>query len=94
MRGAVPAVGMAWGLETVVDDELSGNEVVYMEAGDHERLLRLGRDQFAALMRDARHGQIASPHAPSRGLPPEGARAADRRSRIRARPWRQRRCAR
>ena len=59
MRGAVPAVGMAWGLETVVDDELAGNEVVYIEAGDHERLLRLSRDQFAALMRDARHGHIA-----------------------------------
>jgi Ala-tRNA(Pro) deacylase len=59
MRGAVPAVGMAWGLETVVDDELAGNEVVYIEAGDHERLLRLSREQFAALMRDARHGHIA-----------------------------------
>jgi Ala-tRNA(Pro) deacylase len=59
LRGAVPAIGMAWGLETVVDDELAGNEVVYFEAGDHERLLRLSRDQFAALMRDARHGRIA-----------------------------------
>ncbi|MGM9487307.1 aminoacyl-tRNA deacylase [Ideonella sp. YS5] len=59
LRGAVPAVGMAWGLETVVDDELAGNEVVYFEAGDHERLLRMTRDQFAALMRDVRHGRIA-----------------------------------
>jgi Ala-tRNA(Pro) deacylase len=50
---------MAWGLETVVDDELAGNEVVYIEAGDHERLLRLTREQFAALMREARHGRIA-----------------------------------
>ena len=59
IRGAVPAVGMAWGLETVVDDELADNEVVYIEAGDHERLLRLTRDQFATLMREARHGNIA-----------------------------------
>ncbi|HEU4649962.1 MAG TPA: YbaK/EbsC family protein, partial [Croceibacterium sp.] len=39
-RGAVPALGMPWGIETVVDDELEANEVVYFEAGDHERVLR------------------------------------------------------
>jgi Ala-tRNA(Pro) deacylase len=27
-RGAVPPVGMAWGIETVVDEELVGHEVV------------------------------------------------------------------
>jgi Ala-tRNA(Pro) deacylase len=40
-RGAVPAFGMAWGLETVVDDELESMPIVYVEAGDHERLLRM-----------------------------------------------------
>ena len=57
--GAVPAVGMAWGLDTVVDDELEANEVVYMEGGDHERLLRLSREQFRALMSTARHGHFS-----------------------------------
>jgi len=57
-RGAVPPVGMAWGIETVVDDELVKNEVVYCEAGDHEHLLRLSRDQFERLMRDARRGHF------------------------------------
>ena len=38
-RGAVPALGMAWGMPTVIDDELEANEVVYLESGDHERLL-------------------------------------------------------
>jgi Ala-tRNA(Pro) deacylase len=57
-RGAVPPVGMAWGIETVVDDELSKNEVVYCEAGDHEHLLRLSREQFQSLMRAARHGHF------------------------------------
>lgn len=58
-RGAVPAFGMAWGIETVVDDELETNDVVYVEAGDHERLLRLSRAQFHELMSASRHGPIS-----------------------------------
>lgn len=58
-RGAVPALGMAWGVETVVDDELGASEVVYVEAGDHECLLRLSNDQFHALMLAARHGHFS-----------------------------------
>ena len=57
-RGAVPALGMAWGVETVVDDELEANEVVYIESGDHECLLRLSNDQFHELMLAARHGHF------------------------------------
>ncbi|MGH8831514.1 MAG: aminoacyl-tRNA deacylase, partial [Polaromonas sp.] len=44
--GAVPPVGMAWGIETIVDDELEASDVVYLEGGDHERLLRMSHDQF------------------------------------------------
>ena len=57
-HGAVPALGMAWGIETIVDDELEANEVVYMEGGDHECLLRMSHDQFHALMRAERHGNF------------------------------------
>lgn len=57
--GAVPALGMAWGMETVVDSELEAREVVYLECGDHERLLKLAQAQFQALMRPARHGQFS-----------------------------------
>lgn len=60
-RGAVPPVGMAWGIETVVDDELEANDVVYLEGGDHEQLLRMPRDQFLELMRPARHGHFCRP---------------------------------
>lgn len=56
--GAIPAVGMPWGIETVVDDELEASSEVYMEAGDHERLLRMSHDDFHALMRSQRHGHI------------------------------------
>lgn len=58
-RGAVPPVGMAWGIETVVDEELVGHEVVYLEGGDHRRLLRMPGEQFAALMRAAWHGRFS-----------------------------------
>jgi len=57
-RGAVPPLGMAWGLETIVDDELDAADVVYMESGDHVRLLHLSHDEFHALMSQARHGHF------------------------------------
>lgn len=57
-RGAVPPVGMAWGIETIVDDELEASDVVYMEGGDHERLLRMSHEQFHELMSTARHGNF------------------------------------
>lgn len=57
-RGAVPPVGMAWGVDTIVDDELEANDVIYMEAGDHERLLRMSREEFHELMSSARHGHF------------------------------------
>ncbi|MGH6637948.1 MAG: aminoacyl-tRNA deacylase [Polaromonas sp.] len=56
--GAVPPVGMAWGIETIVDDELEASDVVYLEGGDHERLLRMSHDQFHELMRSQPHGNF------------------------------------
>jgi Ala-tRNA(Pro) deacylase len=63
-RGAVPPVGMAWGIETIVDDRLGACEVVYAEAGDHEHLLRLSQQQFHRLMGSTRHGHFcrSAPH--------------------------------
>jgi Ala-tRNA(Pro) deacylase len=58
-RGAVPPVGMAWGIETVVDEEIEGHDVVYLEGGDHRRLLKMPAGQFAALMREARHARFS-----------------------------------
>ncbi|WP_431273102.1 aminoacyl-tRNA deacylase [Variovorax ureilyticus] len=57
--GAIPPVGMAWGMPTIVDDELETNGVVYMEGGDHERLLRMSHAQFHALMRAQPHGSFS-----------------------------------
>lgn len=58
--GAVPSIGMPWGVETVVDDELEESAVVYMEGGDHERLLRMSHEHFHELMSTQRHGQFCA----------------------------------
>lgn len=57
-RGAVPPVGMAWGIATIVDDELEASDVVYMEGGDHASLLQMSHEQFHALMSTTRHGHF------------------------------------
>jgi Ala-tRNA(Pro) deacylase len=60
-RGAIPPVGMAWGVQTIVDEALEANDIVYLESGDHERLLRMSREQFHELMREQPHGHFCKP---------------------------------
>ena len=56
--GAIPPVGAAYGIETIVDDELSGCPDVYLEAGDHEDFIHLKGVSFRALMKNAQHASI------------------------------------
>lgn len=61
--GAIPAFGPAYGLETIVDDELCRHSEVFVEAGDHERLLRVAEPDFEACMSGARFEHIdTQPH--------------------------------
>ena len=57
-NGAVPAVGAAYNLETVIDDSLLHEEDLYFEGGDHEDLLHLNIDQFKALVEGSDHGDF------------------------------------
>ena len=57
--GAIPAIGMAWGIPTIVDDELESSEFVYVEGGDHERVLSMTHEQFHALMQAQPHGSFS-----------------------------------
>ena len=50
--GAVPAVGQAYGLRTLLDSTLLNEPEVYLEAGDHETLVRLAGEDFRVLMED------------------------------------------
>jgi Ala-tRNA(Pro) deacylase len=57
--GAVPPVGLAYGMATIVDDSLAEQPEIYFEAGDHEQLIRLDRNAFMALMEHAAHARFA-----------------------------------
>lgn len=57
-RGAVPAIGMAWGMDTIVDDSLDDNDELFIEAGDHDMLIKMSQQQFRQLTRDVRHARI------------------------------------
>lgn len=61
--GAVPPVGPAFGIETIVDDALLAQDEVYFEAGDHQNLVRVKGDDFARLMGQVPRGQFSRvPH--------------------------------
>ena len=53
--GAVPPVGVAYGIETIWDDSLMEQPDTYFEAGDHETLVHMKTRDFIGLMKGARH---------------------------------------
>lgn len=56
--GAVPALGSAFELKTIVDRSLMSQSEIYFEAGDHEDLIGVDHDQFKSLMRNAEIAEI------------------------------------
>lgn len=60
-RGAVPALGQAYGIEVVWDDCLASCSDVYFEAGDHTDLVHLSGREFTFLMGRKPHGRISQP---------------------------------
>jgi Ala-tRNA(Pro) deacylase len=59
-HGAIPAVGQCYGLPLLVDDSIEAVPVIYMEAGDHETLIRMSHAQFSDLMAQAPHGRFSA----------------------------------
>lgn len=57
--GALPPIGTAYGITTVIDDGLGQPEDIYLEAGDHRSLVHLTRRQFEELTWDAYYGHIS-----------------------------------
>ncbi|MCK7581420.1 MAG: YbaK/EbsC family protein [Chromatiales bacterium] len=57
--GAIPPLGPAYGMETILDDSLVGQPEIYFESGDHRGLIRVGGEEFLALLREAMHGRFA-----------------------------------
>lgn len=48
--GAVPAVGEPYGLNMRVDPQLTRQQDIYFEAGDHENLVHMSTEQFLKLV--------------------------------------------
>jgi Ala-tRNA(Pro) deacylase len=57
--GAVPALGDAYGLNVIWDNDLAYTSDVYIEAGDHEHLFCLDRKSFKKLMKSLPHSIIS-----------------------------------
>lgn len=57
--GAVPPLGEAYQMEVVWDDALQQQADVYLEAGDHERLIHLDGRVFLDLLGDSHHALIS-----------------------------------
>jgi len=58
--GAVPPLGIAYGIETIWDDSLMEQPETYFEAGDHETLVHMKTRDFIGLMKGARHMAFSS----------------------------------
>lgn len=56
--GAIPPVGEAYKMETIVDYILDDCKDVYIESGNHEELLHLSGSDFRKLMKNSHHANI------------------------------------
>jgi Ala-tRNA(Pro) deacylase len=59
--GAIPALGLGYGIATIIDDSLEAQPDVYFEGGDHTTLVHMERAEFARLIEPARHGRFSEP---------------------------------
>ena len=57
--GALPALGQAYGLTTLVDIGLDSRDTIYLESGDHESLVALDGEDFDRLMASSRHCDVS-----------------------------------
>lgn len=57
--GADPPLGAPYGLPVVVDEALLENDEVYFEGGDHQSLIHLSTEAFAALLGDASRARFS-----------------------------------
>jgi len=57
--GAVPPLGQAFGIETIVDESLFDRDEIYFECGDHCRVVHVTGRDFQKLMADASRGRFS-----------------------------------
>lgn len=67
--GAVPALGVAYGLDVIWDEELLSQPELYIEAGDHLHLIKLPTDAFTYLMENAMRDHFSADRKRQTSLP-------------------------
>lgn len=58
-QGAIPPVGEAFEMDTLIDESLKALKDLYFESGDHEGLVHMSAKQFRQLMPHAQWGAIS-----------------------------------
>lgn len=58
--GAIPPVGSAYDLETVVDDKIMLEDDIYFEGGDHRTLVAIDSSDWRRLIGDVGHGSFSA----------------------------------
>jgi len=56
--GAIPVIGPAYHVATIVDDTLLQQPDIYFEAGDHEALVHVSGQVFSSMMAGVPHAQF------------------------------------
>ncbi|MES9899623.1 MAG: YbaK/EbsC family protein [Sedimenticola sp.] len=59
--GAIPPVGEAYGIETLLDSNLADQAELYLESGDHSVLIRMEREAFLDIV-GGKEGLAISEH--------------------------------
>lgn len=58
--GAMPPIGAAFGLETILDTDLAQSDEVYFEGGDHRTLVHVAGSDWRRLQGDAGHCALSA----------------------------------
>ena len=61
-EGAIPPLGTAYRLITLVDTSLLNQNEVYFESGDHEHLIKVSGQEFSHLLGDAEPVDVSRHH--------------------------------
>jgi len=56
----IPAAGAAYGIRTIVDDELVGMEDLYFEGGNAEELVHVEGEVFLNVIAEGNHGSFSA----------------------------------
>jgi len=59
-HGAIPPVGEAFNIHTICDEMLDQLDYVYIEAGDHRKLLRISHKDYEIIAANSKHLRFSS----------------------------------